>query len=530
MNATYIFLFLLLIFALPSSQADNASKIKWDEDGHYYEIIHSTLNWDEARAYAESQQFAENDTGIVYFGHLAIITSLEENSWVLQNIISPLNAQNYSIWLGGYQETGYEGRPLEGWNWTTGEPWAWSNWNPGEPNDANGGERHLEMWGLFLPRCEDPGCRLMGMWNDEMFAGLAGVTEYILIEYEPMTGIASRYTLNFEGVGFNKEGELIISINGENLENIPLSSNNQWMSYSLDITDLIEEDNTRNVVRIYDSMENSNEQIRGISIIKDEHFIHKYIPNMGVKIGLIEFDFNPALEPVASAYAGPVTIEMYAPEELTKGEQNSIKIEVKSLRMHSLDDCQKSITDTKKCNIQEMPVYSGITKGDIRICYSEKIDMGPNPVILLRHVDEDWSKFAQFVPDDPCTPVQGFIGGVILGLIGELPGIGFAMSVNDGVSSCESPYSTSGPYSSEPPQSIAWRNINEYDVFDLAYIVKYPHTLADKIEAIYPLTFNEPGEYEITAFVDCYLEEDHGIGPVPLCRIGKELSTRINVE
>jgi hypothetical protein len=356
--------------------------------------------------------------------------------------------------------------------------------------------------------------------------------EYVGIDKIEITSVG-RYTLDFEGKDFDKEGELLILINGNRLQHIPLSSPDQWMSYSMDITDLIAEDNTRNLVTIYNGMMNSDpssEQIKGISIVKNGRIIHRYIPDMAVKVDMIEFDFNPSWEPVTSTYSGPVTIEMYAPQELMRGEQNSVKIEVKSLRMRSLDDCQKSITDREECDILGMPVYSGITKGDIRICYSEAVNIDLDPVLLLRHVDEDWGTYNKFVPDDPCTPIEGLVGGVLIGLIGEVPGLGFAMSVADGISSCEFPYDSNEPYLSGPPQSDVWKNINEYDIFDLVYAAKYPHILADKIEAIYPLTFNDPGEYEINAFIDCHLEEDHGLGPVPHARIGKELSTKIKVK
>jgi hypothetical protein len=170
-------------------QANSAdSKLKWDKNGHYYEIAKTTLNWNEAKSYAESQSFTDPKTGLVYKGHLATITSPEENSWVVQNLVSPISvsAPNAAIWLGGYQEEN-SNNPSEGWHWTTGEPWSWVNWSPREPNHSKENERYLEMWGWD----DGAGNARIGAWNDEIPEGWKDWVYYILMEYEPIGQIAS---------------------------------------------------------------------------------------------------------------------------------------------------------------------------------------------------------------------------------------------------------------------------------------------------------------------------------------------------
>lgn len=179
---------LVIILLSPSTFANEDTRVKCDLNGHYYDIVYKIVNWNDAKSYAEKQQFFDSKTGITYKGHLATITSSEENSWIFQNMISPLNAKkDYGFWLGGHQEEGYENRPSEGWHWVTGEPWSWTNWCSwgAEPNDMNGGERHLEMWGTDIPCKDNPSCKRIGFWNDEVFGGWTGVTEYLIIEYDP---------------------------------------------------------------------------------------------------------------------------------------------------------------------------------------------------------------------------------------------------------------------------------------------------------------------------------------------------------
>jgi hypothetical protein len=132
------------------------------------EIVNDVLSLPK---YAEKQEFEEESTGEIYKGYLATITSPEENSWIIENILSTISTSDTCLWLGGYQLEGYD-NPSEGWRWITGETWSWTNWNKGEPNDdSDYNERYLEMYAWN------------GNWNDECIGGWW--TNYILVEYEP---------------------------------------------------------------------------------------------------------------------------------------------------------------------------------------------------------------------------------------------------------------------------------------------------------------------------------------------------------
>ncbi len=88
--------------------------------GHRYEFVPGEFAWGEAKAKAEEMG-----------GHLATITSKEENEWLYATFGSKLdpNLRASSIWLGGTASA--SGGP---WKWVTGEPFTFTNWNQGQPD------------------------------------------------------------------------------------------------------------------------------------------------------------------------------------------------------------------------------------------------------------------------------------------------------------------------------------------------------------------------------------------------------------
>lgn len=115
-------------------------------NGHYYELVtQEGLSWDSARIAAENRG-----------GYLATPTSAAENSFIVDVVGAGLpGIFPYLYWLGGSQPSN-EARPDAGWQWITGEPWAYTNWANGEPNDFFGpaSEQYLTY---------DEG---KGKWND----------------------------------------------------------------------------------------------------------------------------------------------------------------------------------------------------------------------------------------------------------------------------------------------------------------------------------------------------------------------------
>jgi WD40 repeat protein/tRNA A-37 threonylcarbamoyl transferase component Bud32 len=116
-------------------------------NNHHYLLFMKPMNWKEAKKFAES-------TG----GHLATITTKDENDWVAKTFPNDLGR----YWLGGTNEES-EGK----WEWITGEEWSYSNWNTGEPNNQGGRQHALQVF-------------IDGRWDDENMA----IEQYFLIEWD----------------------------------------------------------------------------------------------------------------------------------------------------------------------------------------------------------------------------------------------------------------------------------------------------------------------------------------------------------
>jgi len=107
------------------------------------------MSWTSAKTQAASMSFLGNP------GRLATITSQAENDFVVNNLPLFVNSSDDSYWLGGFQPTGSP-EPAGGWQWITGEPWAYTNWRPGEPNNFGNIEDSVEMFSSGQN----------GKWND----------------------------------------------------------------------------------------------------------------------------------------------------------------------------------------------------------------------------------------------------------------------------------------------------------------------------------------------------------------------------
>ena len=135
--------------------------------GHVYEAVPGTVTWYDA----ERAAAARTHRGTRGRGHLATITSAEENQFVWDNLRQAV-AGGY--WLGGFKAL--SGRaPADGWQWVTGEPFEYTNWAADNPNDYFG-EDGLQYW-------------LTGDsagWNDiDRISGFEPFVQGFLVEYEP---------------------------------------------------------------------------------------------------------------------------------------------------------------------------------------------------------------------------------------------------------------------------------------------------------------------------------------------------------
>jgi hypothetical protein len=130
----------LLLVLLPALAPAEPTQWRTEDggNGHWYEAVAvgaSGISWDSANAAALA-------TG----GYLASITSAQENDFAFSLIVNrpelwrqwgdiPGN-NTFGPWIGGFQM----GNPPTdvGWQWASGETWAYTSWASGEPNDYAG--------------------------------------------------------------------------------------------------------------------------------------------------------------------------------------------------------------------------------------------------------------------------------------------------------------------------------------------------------------------------------------------------------
>jgi hypothetical protein len=140
-----------------------ATPIQWTigsgGNGHYYDVVGTTMTWAEARDYARSLQYLSLP------GHLASFTSAPEWDFVWQYYYAHGISINQD-WLGGFQAD-KTSEPAGGWQWVTGEGWGYTAWSTGEPNNSGGAEDYLQVAGG-------------SKWND-----IAGTNRFgSLVEYQ----------------------------------------------------------------------------------------------------------------------------------------------------------------------------------------------------------------------------------------------------------------------------------------------------------------------------------------------------------
>lgn len=122
MKKIFIILFVMLLVLADIEMASSAP-IQWNSgtgaNNNWYEMVtipSGLITWEDVKIVAEGQTY----NGMQ--GHLATITSAEENLFILQATGVP-----GATWLGGKYVGGT-------WQWVTNETWSYSDWGPTEPS------------------------------------------------------------------------------------------------------------------------------------------------------------------------------------------------------------------------------------------------------------------------------------------------------------------------------------------------------------------------------------------------------------
>lgn len=169
-------LLLLGLATLVATTTATAQPVFNPANGHYYELVSVSREWDAARGQADTM------TAYGMPGHLVTISDAAENQFVSG---MPGVAQLYP-WIGAFQPTG-SSEPSGGWRWVTDEPFVYTNWNPSEPNNSGGAENWAQLW-----QQNSQG----RTWND------ASGRNTFIVEYEPAQTVPeAASTLALMGMG-----------------------------------------------------------------------------------------------------------------------------------------------------------------------------------------------------------------------------------------------------------------------------------------------------------------------------------------
>jgi hypothetical protein len=106
----------LLLAALGAAAPARADPVRWDANGHWYDVVHYQLDWHEAESAASLQTWGGLE------GHLATVGAAAENAFIHAEF-----GGLERLWLGGFQPDG-AAEPDGGWQWVTGEAWGYTAW------------------------------------------------------------------------------------------------------------------------------------------------------------------------------------------------------------------------------------------------------------------------------------------------------------------------------------------------------------------------------------------------------------------
>lgn len=142
---------------------------------HSYACFDHCEKWEEAEEYCEALG-----------GHLAVITSQEENDVILTYI----QVRGFDNVYIGYSDSEIEGV----WRWVNGERSNYTNWNEGEPNAFTNDEDYAVFTALssgawndsdYSPRVEDGAICFMCEW-ESVVTGESNITyEELIEEFDP---------------------------------------------------------------------------------------------------------------------------------------------------------------------------------------------------------------------------------------------------------------------------------------------------------------------------------------------------------
>lgn len=132
----YVICTIIIVFLIFSMDVKWIDDFYEAENGHYYQLLEGSTDWDAARKKCIDE-----------CGHLVTIGD-EKEQRIVEGIIL-----NQSCWIGAYLN-----KATGNWEWVTKEEFGYTNWDEGEPNNRCG----TESVGVIY---------YYGKWNDGNASG-----------------------------------------------------------------------------------------------------------------------------------------------------------------------------------------------------------------------------------------------------------------------------------------------------------------------------------------------------------------------
>lgn len=125
------------IEAFADNETGNLIEQSLESYGHRYQLFDSSMSWTDAESYCES-----------IGGHLATITSAEEQQYIIDTLLPTGTKSTYHIGM-------YRDDINSAWKWVTNETVDYFNWDDGEPNYTY--EHYVHMYRSI---------HTLGTWNN----------------------------------------------------------------------------------------------------------------------------------------------------------------------------------------------------------------------------------------------------------------------------------------------------------------------------------------------------------------------------
>ncbi|MBQ4128828.1 MAG: hypothetical protein IJD68_03540 [Ruminococcus sp.] len=274
----------------PSNKPNSAiPSDAYEYNGNYYKVYSGVCNtWEEAEVYCEGLG-----------GHLATITSEEENSAVYSYVISSGHKNAYF----GYHDSKTEGK----WEWVNGETSSYTNWHSNEPNSENA----LEDYAMFYYKYSD------GKWNDGNFGqGTVNDDEKFICEWD--SGEYIDYKLNAltaypeSTIGKEQDVKILFELYKNDVP--------------IEINDYLAEVDNDNIVQCVDSTKSDKSIIctfKGINEGSTQITFTEKITNTSITLPITVEDkceyYRCSVFPVPYASTGGIYIENYNCEADSNG-------------------------------------------------------------------------------------------------------------------------------------------------------------------------------------------------------------------